>query len=86
MASDSCGFVADAITQNSGFDYPDKAKILCQLNPLRRLENVLHLLRQEMQMLQLESDIQEKTRAHIDQEQRDYYLREQMKAIREELG
>ena len=37
-------------------------------------------------MLKLESDIQERTRAHIDQEQRDYYLREQMKAIREELG
>ena len=37
-------------------------------------------------MLQLESDIQEKTRAYMDQDQRDYYLREQMKAIREELG
>ena len=37
-------------------------------------------------MVQLETDIQEKTRAHMDQEQRDYYLREQMKAIREELG
>ena len=37
-------------------------------------------------MLQLESDIQEKTRAFMDQDQRDYYLREQMKAIREELG
>ncbi len=37
-------------------------------------------------MLQMETDIQEKTRVRIDQEQRDYYLREQMKAIREELG
>ena len=37
-------------------------------------------------MLELESDIQEKTRAHMDREQRDYYLREQIKAIREELG
>ena len=86
MASDSCGFVADSIAQNSGMDYPDKAKLLCQLNPLRRLEMALHLLRQEVQMLRLETDIQEKTRAHIDQEQRDYYLREQIKAIREELG
>ena len=37
-------------------------------------------------MLQLESEIQDKTRAIMDQEHRDYYLREQMKAIREELG
>lgn len=86
MASDSCGFIADSIAQNSGIDYTDKAKLLCQLNPVRRLEQALHMLRQEIEMLQLESDIQEKTRAHIDQDQRDYYLREQMKAIREELG
>ena len=86
MASESCGFIADSIAQNSGIDYVDKAKLLCQLNPVKRLEQALHMLRQEIEMLQLESDIQEKTRAHIDQDQRDYYLREQMKAIREELG
>ena len=86
MASDDCGFIADTIAQNSSIDYPDKAKLLCQLNPVRRLESALKLLQQEMQMLRIETDIQEKTRAHIDQDQRDYYLREQMKAIREELG
>ncbi len=86
ITSDSCGFIADSIAQTSGIDYPEKAKLLCQLNPVRRLEMVLQMLRQEIQMLQIESDIQEKTRANIDQEQRDYYLREQMKAIREELG
>ncbi len=86
MASEDCGFIADTIAQNSGIAYPDKAKLLCQLNPIRRLEKVLKLLQQEMQMLRIETDIQEKTRAHIDQDQRDYYLREQMKAIREELG
>lgn len=86
LASESCGFIADAIAQNSGIDYEDKAKLLCQLNPVRRLEMALQMLRQEIQVLHLESDIQEKTRAHIDQDQRDYYLREQLKAIREELG
>ena len=86
LASDDCGFVADSIAQNSGLDYRDKAKLLCQLNPLRRIENVLKLLQQEMEMLRIEADIQEKTRANIDQDQRDYYLREQMKTIREELG
>lgn len=86
LASDDCSFIADSIAQHSGMDYQDKAKLLCQLNPVRRLENALHLLRQEVQMLQLESDIQEKTRAQMDQNQRDYYLREQIKAIHEELG
>ncbi len=86
MSSESCGFVADAIAQNSGIDFPDKAKLLCQLNPVRRLELALKLLRQEMDMLRLETDIQEKTRSAIDQNQKDYYLREQIKVIREELG
>ena len=86
LSSEDSGFIADSIAQNSGIDYPYKAKLLCQLNPVRRLEHTIQLLRQEMQMLELESSIQEKTRAHIDQDQRDYFLREQMKAIREELG
>ena len=86
MSTDDCGFIADTIAQNSGMDYKDKAKILSQLNPVRRLENVIAMLRQEVLVLQMESEIQEKTRAYIDQDQRDYYLREQMKAIRDELG
>ena len=86
IASEDTSFVADTIAQNSGIDYPDKAKLLCQFNPVRRLETTLKLLQQEIQMLQLEAEIQEKTRAYLDQEQRDYYLREQMKVIREELG
>ena len=86
MSTDDCGFIADTIAQNSGMDYKDKAKILCQLNPVRRLENVIAMLRQEVLVLQMETEIQEKTRAYIDQDQRDYYLREQMKVIRDELG
>ena len=86
MSSENTGFLADTIAQNSGIDFPDKAKLLCQLNPVRRLEAAVRLLRQEVEMLRLESDIQEKTRSAIDQNNRDYYLREQIKVIREELG
>ena len=86
LASDDCGFIADSIAQNSGIDFPDKAKMLCQLNPVRRLETAVRLLRQEVEMLRLESDIQEKTHAAIDQNQKDYYLREQIKVLRSELG
>ena len=57
-----------------------------QMNPIRRLEIAVKFLRQEMEMLQLESDIQEKTRSNIDRQQKDYYLREQLKVIHDELG
>ncbi len=86
LASENCGFIADTIAQNSAIDYPDKAKLLCQLNPVKRLERAIILLRQEIQMQQIESDIHEKTKVQMDQDQRDYYLREQIKVIREELG
>ena len=86
MASDSNSFIADSIAQNSGMDFADRCKLLCQLNPTRRLEMAVKLLRQEVEMLRLESDIQQKTRSAIDQNQKDYYLREQIKVLREELG
>ena len=86
MASENCGYIADTMAQNAGIDYRDKAKLLAQLNPVRRLETAIKMLKQEMEMLRIESDIQERTRAIVDQEQKEYYLREQMKAIREELG
>ena len=86
MASTSNGYIADSIAQNSGIEFPDKAKLLCMLNPTRRLETALRLLHREVEMLRLEGEIQEKTKAALDQNQRDYYLREQMKVIREELG
>ncbi len=86
MSSEDNGFIADCIAQNSGIDFKDKAKLLCMLNPVKRLEMAVKLLKQEVEMLRLEAEIQEKTKAAIDQNQRDYYLREQMKTIREELG
>lgn len=86
LASDKSGFVADSIAQNSGLDYGEKIKLLLQLNPNRRLEMAVTYLTKELEVLRLESEIQDKTRAAIDQNQRDYYLREQMRTIREELG
>lgn len=86
MASTSIGFTADTIAQNSGIEYTEKAKLLSQLNAYRRLESVVKLMRQEVEMLKLEDEIQEKTKASIDKNQRDYYLREQMRSIQDELG
>jgi len=86
MATEDSGFIADSIAQNSGIDYPDKVKMLCQLNPVKRLEMAAKLLRREVEMLKLEAEIQEKTKANIDQNQKDYYLREQIRVLRDELG
>ena len=86
ISSDSCGYIADTMAQNSGIDFQEKVKLLCQLNPTKRLEMAVKFLRQETEMLRIEADIQDKTKASIDQNQKDYYLREQMKTIREELG
>ena len=86
MSSFEPGFLADCIGQNSGIDFMDKAKLLCNMNPVRRLESAMRLLGREIEMLKLEGDIQSKTQASIDRNQRDYVLREQMKVIREELG
>lgn len=86
MASNDCGFVADCVGQFSGFDHGDKAKLLCQLNPVKRLNMALEILQEEVNLQQLETEIQDRTRSAIDQDQRDYYLREQLKIIREELG
>ena len=86
MATEDTGFIADSIAQNSGIDYPDKVKMLAQLNPVKRLEMAVKLLRREVEMLKLETEIQEKTKANIDQNQKDYYLREQIRVLRDELG
>ena len=86
LASNQNGFIADSIAQNSGLDIQEKTRLLMQLNPTRRLEMTITYLTREIEVLQLESEIQDKTRASIDQNQRDYYLREQMRVIREELG
>lgn len=86
LSSTDPGFLADTIAQNSGIDHQEKAKLLGRLDPVRRLESTLRLLSRELEILQLESDIQSKTHANMDKNQRDYYLREQIKVIREELG
>ena len=86
LSSENTGFIADSIAQNSGMDYPDKVALLGQMNPVRRLELAVKLLRRELEMLHLEADIQERTKANIDQNQKDYYLREQLKVIQQELG
>ncbi len=86
MASQDPGFLADTLGQHVGFDYPDKCKLLSQRSPATRLETAIKLLATEINMLTIEMEMQQKARANMDQAHREYFLREQMKVIREELG
>jgi len=86
LASREPGHIADYIAQNIPMRNSDKQAILEELRPLRRLEKLYKLLDQEVKILSLDEEIQAQAREQMAGQQRDYYLREQMKAIREELG
>jgi len=83
--SDDPGYIADFIAQNSTIHFNDKQKVLEQLHPVRRLTLANRLLSQENEVLQMEADLQEKVHESMNKGQRDYYLREQLKAIQSEL-
>jgi len=86
VASDDPGFTADFLAQHATFSYQDKVKVLEQLHPVRRLELCNRLFAKELDVLRLESELSDKVQESMSQNQRDYYLREQMKVIRDELG
>ena len=86
MASTDPSYIADCLGQFVGFDYPDKCRLLSQLSPALRLEQAVKLLGREIEMLSVEIEMQQKARDNMEQYNRDYYLREQMKVIRQELG
>jgi len=79
-------YVADFIAQNSSFHYLEKQKAMEQLHPVKRLELVIKLLARELEVLHLQSELQEKVQNNVNQGQRDYYLREQLQVIHQELG
>ena len=81
-----CGELADYIASNIMFDFEEKQTILEELRPVRRLEKLANFLKKETQVLSIESQISEKAKEQIDRNQREYFLREQMKAISYELG
>ena len=86
MAGRDPGAMSDYIAQNVQMNFEQKQQLLEMQEPRRRMALLLRLLAQEVEILQLEQDIQDKVKAQMDKGQRDYYLREQIKAINEELG
>lgn len=86
LTAADAGFLADYITSNTPLKFQDKQAVLETINPLKRLENVIYILNREIEILSLDREINIKVKEQIDKNQREYYLREQIKAIQGELG
>lgn len=80
------GGVANHIAHNVNLNYDEKQSLLEELYPSRRLVRLGKILRRELNILQLERELADATQEQMNQNQREYYLREEMKIIQAELG
>ena len=83
---EEAGRMADMIASHMEIRLEDKQLLLETLDPKERLEKLNGILLKEIEILKIEQDISTKVKSQINQNQREYYLREQMRAIQEELG
>ncbi len=82
----SPGYFADFVASSAIIDYKNKQTVLEAVTSRARLEELLVALSEEFMILQCERDIQKTVREKIDKNQKDYFLREQIKALQSELG
>ena len=80
------GGIANHIAHNVNLNYDEKQSLLEELYPSRRLVRLGKILRRELNILQLERELADATQEQMNQNQREYYLREEMKIIQAELG
>lgn len=83
---DDPGRLADDIAAHLPLRTEDKQKVLEAASPRHRLEKLCAILLKEMEILELEKKINSRVRKQMERTQKEYYLREQMKAIQKELG
>lgn len=86
LKTEDPSYMADYIAANIPIPVEQKQTVLEEFNPVHRLEALAEILMDECEYLKLEHQIDSKVRENIDDHQREYYLREQMKVISEELG
>ena len=79
-------FLMHFVASNLPAKLQDKQSLLEENDIRTRAERLLSLLQSELQLVELKNEITNKTRADIDKQQREYFLQQQMKSIREELG
>ncbi len=80
------GLLADFIASSILIRFEDRAEVLGTYDPISRLERIIVIMANELRLLETELNIHRKVKEAIDDNQRDYYLREQLKAIEAELG
>lgn len=78
--------LADFIASNILVKIPDKQRILERFDPIKRIELLIALLQEEAGLLECELDIHKRVRSNLNQNQKEYYLREQIRVIQDELG
>lgn len=83
---DNISQLSDIIASNMLIKIEQKQEILGEFHPILRMEKLLELMMKEIEILEVEKDISVRVKKQIDKMQREYYLREQMKAIATELG
>lgn len=83
---DEPGRLADVITSHLSLKIKDKQDILETIDVQKRLEKLLDILNNEREVLELERKISQRVKKQMEKTQKEYYLREQMKAIQKELG
>jgi ATP-dependent Lon protease len=86
MNVDEAGWLADLVTSTLKVDVADAQTVLEIAEPAERLQRVSVLLGKELDVLELEDQINSQVQSEVDKSQREYYLREKMKAIQTELG
>ncbi len=82
----STGFLIHFLSSNLNVDVADKQKILETNNIIDRGTLLLQYMLKEIQMLEIKNEIQKKVHTDIDQQQRDYFLRQQIRVLQDELG
>jgi len=80
------GRLADLIASNFELKLPDAQEILEIMDPLERLQKVYSVLNREVELLTIQQQISSQAKGEMDKVQREYYMRQQMKAIQQELG
>ena len=86
ISEEDCNSLFEKVVFNVVLKLEDKQELLETNGTLRRIKSLITMLRNEIEIIETEMQIQEQVREQVDKNQREYYLREQLKAISRQLG
>lgn len=82
----SLGRLSDIIVSELPFDYFDKYKYIETVNPMNRIKLIIEDLNREMETVKLENQLEEELKVRLDEDQKNYILKEKIKLIKEEIN